>query len=827
MEIDSGPEVLQNEYEDSSQSEATVDTDAPLLQLYTFFLFMFQTLFRLSDTALNVLISFFAMFLKTLSQSFMAIPQSFLAKLPLNLRAARSIAGNTKSQFQRFVCCPSCRSIYPWQECIIKLPDGSLESKRCSFIRFPNHPQIQHRKSCDVVLMKKVKSASGNVVLYPKQIYTYKSIIESLKELLARPDFSMKCEAWRNLPCRDEYFNDVFDGQVWKDFQIPDGVPFLCIPNNFAFQINVDWFNPFTHTQHSEGAIYMSVMNLPRQDRFLQENVMLVGVIPGPKEPPLHINSFLKPLVDELKELWRGVPLTNAKGQTIFVRAALLCAGCDIPATRKVGGFVGHRATKGCSKCCLSFPTESFGEKPDYSNYSRDLWEKRSNDKHREMARKYQESNTQADQRKIEREHGIRYTVLLELPYFDASRMCTIDPMHNLLLGTAKHVMETWKRLSVIDSKNYDVIQKKVDSFISPPDIGRVPFKIASGFAGFTAEQWKNWTLFFSLFALKDVIPRPHYNCWHLFVKACYCLCRRSLSSSQVSEGDTYLMEFCRSFAELYGSEHCTLNMHLHGHLAECIRDYGPVYSFWCFAFERMNGILGSYHVNNHHISIQLTRRFLDSKMYAPINWPNQYAEEYLPLLHHFRYHKGSLQQETIETQLSTTTHFTALPPVKEYALLPEELEALYQLFDHVYEKNSYQILILCHQSKALLTKDFIIGAQKSRHSQSSLVLAKKTNSDNACLAEIIFFLECVVLSRSSNGHTRQWVAAVNWFMDHPCQVWYGNPTQVWSTARYPGIFYILVSDIVSRVVYTQYWCDFGRFIGTDKVYVVVPLASH
>ena len=116
---------------------------------------------------------------------------------------------------------------------------------------------------------------------------------------------------------------------------------------NFAFQINVDWFNPFIHTQHSESAIYMSILNLPRHERFLQENVLLVGVIPGPKEPPLHINSFLKPLVDELKQLWTGVRLVNVDGISILVRGALLCVGCDIPAARKVGGFLGHRATKG------------------------------------------------------------------------------------------------------------------------------------------------------------------------------------------------------------------------------------------------------------------------------------------------------------------------------------------------------------------------------------------------------------------------------------------------------------------------------------------------
>ena len=184
----------------------------------------------------------------------------------------------------------------------------------------------------------------------------------------------------------------------------------------------------------------------------------------------------------------------------------------------------------------------------------------------------------------------------------------------------------------MIDSKTFDAIQRKVDSFISPPDIGRVPYKISSGFSGFTAEQWKNWTLYFSLFALKDAIPWHHYNCWLLFVKACFLLCRRTITSTQLKEADEFLMKFCQKFAELYGSDRCTVNMHLHGHLADCIKDYGPIYSFWCFAFERMNGILGSYHVNNHHISIQFTRKFLNSKTYSPINWPSEYVDEYFPL---------------------------------------------------------------------------------------------------------------------------------------------------------------------------------------------------
>ena len=58
---------------------------------------------------------------------------------------------------------------------------------------------------------------------------------------------------------------------------------FLSAPYNYAFQLNVDWFKPFKHTQHSEGAVYLSIMNLPRKERFLQENIILACVIPGPR----------------------------------------------------------------------------------------------------------------------------------------------------------------------------------------------------------------------------------------------------------------------------------------------------------------------------------------------------------------------------------------------------------------------------------------------------------------------------------------------------------------------------------------------------------------
>ena len=104
--------------------------------------------------------------------------------------------------------------------------------------------------------------------------------------------------------------------------------------------------------------------------------------------------------------------------------------------------------------------------------------------------------------------------------------MCIIDPMHNLLLGTSKHMMNVWLSLKLIETKHLFEIQQVVDNFATPSDVGRIPSKIASGFSGFTAEQWRNWTILYSLSALKGVLPHEHFSCWHLFVKACHLFCR-------------------------------------------------------------------------------------------------------------------------------------------------------------------------------------------------------------------------------------------------------------------------------------------------------------
>ena len=144
----------------------------------------------------------------------------------------------------------------------------------------------------------------------------------------------------------DSVMMDVTDGAIWKEFKDSNGNLFCEEKRNIGFILNFDFFNPFENSQYSLGVIYLAVLNIPREHRFKWENVIIVGIIPGPEEPKLDINSFLRPMVDELLMYWHGVALEE-NGIHCHYKFALMLLSSDLPATRKCGGFLSFMAKKG------------------------------------------------------------------------------------------------------------------------------------------------------------------------------------------------------------------------------------------------------------------------------------------------------------------------------------------------------------------------------------------------------------------------------------------------------------------------------------------------
>ena len=111
------------------------------------------------------------------------------------------------------------------------------------------------------------------------------------------------------------------------------------------------------------------------------------------------------------------------------------------------------------------------GEGLDFSGFDRENWKPRNSSEHKRAAKRTLEETSPAAQQRLCSELGARYSVLRELEYFDCIRYFVVDPMHNLYLGTAKHMMKNvWlnENNEFLSDEDFQRIQELIDSMTVP-----------------------------------------------------------------------------------------------------------------------------------------------------------------------------------------------------------------------------------------------------------------------------------------------------------------------------------------------------------------------
>lgn len=268
-----------------------------------------------------------------------------------------------------------------------------------NFVKFPLHPQKNGRLPCNAPIVRPINLSNNSKRLYALHLYVSKRLHDAIQRILLRDNIHVKMEAWRNRRVPDDFYADVYDGRVWKSFMDK----LLKHKRSLAFMINVDWFQPFKHCTDSLGAIYLTIVNLPRKERYKR---VLIGLLPALETEPSCLNTFISPLVKELQMLWKGIRMytSDSPRYKVLVRGAIICAACDIPAARKLCGFKGHNGNRGCSKCFKLF--SGLVTKRNYSGFDRTTWPQRDLTLHRTVSQKIKTAKTMQSRNKLEIEHG-------------------------------------------------------------------------------------------------------------------------------------------------------------------------------------------------------------------------------------------------------------------------------------------------------------------------------------------------------------------------------------------------------------------------------------
>lgn len=762
------------------------------------FLLLIQARFHLTDKLLEKMFKFFKTFFVVLGRingSFSVIA----TELPPSLYMARKkFKMSLNATIKIFPVCKSCGSVWKFEDCIEGL--GIYKKAKLCPYKTPFR-RSHHRQRCNGALLKTVELATKCKIFYPHMTYCYIDLKTSLQQLLLDSEFIKSCELWKTRTTTTGIIKDIYDGHVWNSFLNYEGTPFLSEDNSFAFMINVDWFQPHKHVSYSVGAIYLCVLNLPRTLRYKLKYICLIGIIPGPKEPELIINSYLAPLVQDLKEFWAGVNLyISTTSCHSKVRCALICCSCDLPAGRKVCGFLSHNAALGCSKCKKYFPAMGeYSINRNYSGFDRSEWQLRTNQAHREDVQKLSQCLSKTALRNKESELGCRYSVLLDLEYFDPTVMLVIDPMHCMYLGIAKHfIKKILIGKQILKEELFSIIQDRIDALVVPSDIGRIPHKIMSSFYNLTADQYKNWIVHYSIICLHGILPPDTLECWRHFVLACRILCQPELKQDDVTIADALILQFCRRTERMFGKDMVTPNMHMCCHLKECILNYGPLNHFWLFAFERFNGILGQLPNNNKSIEMQMMKRFLNETMAMKTSFPDEFREDFNDIFSFQETSVGSLGSDA-NLSGSTTVQCSNVSLPHSYircVLDISEMDELKEYFSTSYP-GDIEINSTYKQYSWVTVNGKTLGSYKSRSKNSSIVLADY--NDEVRPGRINFF---AVVSVLFNGSLLNPVlVCLSWFKHHEQKDACGKPVTIWEHNLFDSSSFLFISAVKCRTV--------------------------
>ena len=95
-------------------------------------------------------------------------------------------------------------------------------------------------------------------------------------------------------------------------------------------------------------------------------------------------------------------------------------------------------------KCHRCEKRSTYSEEHRKNHYGGDhTYETRPADLHRKYAQEWMKCNSKSSREGHFKEHGVRWSELLRLPYMDPIRFAVVDPMHCLFLGVAKWIIRS------------------------------------------------------------------------------------------------------------------------------------------------------------------------------------------------------------------------------------------------------------------------------------------------------------------------------------------------------------------------------------------------
>lgn len=332
----------------------------------------------------------------------------------------------------------------------------------------------------------------------------------------------------------------------------------------------------------------VKIVNIPVAYR---KNFQFVTGIYHSAEKKPDMTAFLRPFVDKLRELYKGIEWLDKRNSEIKCSKVIApVSTLDAPAKATTLNMMHFMGEYGCPFC----------EHPGFSCNKGEGHNRIFPETDTRYLNRTKESMliqaAEATNNNFEHVMGIKGPSIASLiPCFNIPSSCPSDYLHAKLLGLQRALMFLW-----FDSQNHKepyYVKKSLKNEINlellkiyPPDtISRTPRTIKH-IKHLKGTELEDFLIYYLPILLKDRLPKKYYDHFLLFSYATAILLQGKISMTAIDHAEYLFQEFAKGMETNYGLENCSWNMHQCTHSSESVRLWGPLWSWSTFSFENNNG---------------------------------------------------------------------------------------------------------------------------------------------------------------------------------------------------------------------------------------------
>ncbi|XP_072087209.1 uncharacterized protein [Arachis hypogaea] len=262
------------------------------------------------------------------------------ARIPSTVHDAKKVIRRLGLEYKKIDACPNDCMLYQGND------QELTKCKQCGTSRWKHKTKKNSRVRIKMVVKKNGKPQAAKIL-------RYFPLIPRLQRLYMSSKTAVDMLWHKRGPNSDGMYRHPRDAEAWKSFDVryPD---FSRDPRSVRLALASDGFNPFGNmsSKYSIWPVVLIPYNMPPWIRMKPTSFILSMIIAGPKMPENDIDVYLEPLINELKQLWRGVETYDAvEKKTFKMQAALMWTISDFPGLGNLSGWntYGGRACPACN----------------------------------------------------------------------------------------------------------------------------------------------------------------------------------------------------------------------------------------------------------------------------------------------------------------------------------------------------------------------------------------------------------------------------------------------------------------------------------------------